>query len=109
MRIFVCYTMRDGELTRSVLEEIYNFYSRDGDVFLDVLTNNSKDKQRRVIKELNEADRMIIIETSKVYLSDWVQLEIDMATSKRKPIEKIKLKDLKEKIKIEKKVVSNNL
>lgn len=99
MKIFISYTMRDKELTKSFLEEVLVYYKKFGDVFLDIITNDSKDKQKRVFDELDLADKMVIIETSEVYKSEWVQLEIERAISKGKKIEKIELSKLKKMLK----------
>ncbi|MGD1889770.1 MAG: TIR domain-containing protein [Cyclobacteriaceae bacterium] len=107
MRQFVSYTLRDKELSEEFLKEALMYYRNFGDVFLDIITNDSSDKQKRVINELDNADKFILIETKSVYDSEWVKLEIERAIEKGQAIEKIKLVDLKEIIEEAKKTVIN--
>jgi hypothetical protein len=86
MKIFVSYTTRDLEITTAFLRNISYQLKAYGDVFIDLLDNNSPNKQDRVIKELETSDLLLLIETKSTYLSKWVILEMDTATSLAIPI-----------------------
>ena len=64
-------------------------------MFIDLLLNDSIDKQSRVLKELDSSDVMILIETNSVYQSEWVVLEIEQANAMPIPIQKMNLDQLK--------------
>ncbi|CAM3413316.1 TIR domain-containing protein [Flavobacterium chungbukense] len=95
MKYFVSYTTIDKEITASLLANYSNFLKSKGDVYIDLLDNDSLDKQRRVFEELNKCDTLIIIESKNVYNSKWVELEIKQAIKLRKKIETISLKTIK--------------
>ncbi|SNR83379.1 TIR domain-containing protein [Flavobacterium sp. ov086] len=98
MKYFVCYTIRDKEITFSLLQHYANFLKISGDVYIDLINNNSLDKQKRVFQELDQCDVLIIIETKNVYNSKWVELEINRALELKKEIVKISVKSILEKI-----------
>ena len=64
-------------------------------MFIDLLHNDSIDKQSRVLKELYSSDVMILIETNSVYQSEWVVLEIEQANAISIPIQIMNLDQLK--------------
>lgn len=64
-------------------------------MFIDLLLNDSIDKQSRVLKELDSSDVMILIETNSVYQSEWVVLEIEQANAMPIPIQKMNHDQLK--------------
>ena len=97
----------DGELLRSattrkirvVRLEAKRNVSRElekkGEVFIDLLHNDSIDKQSRVLKELDSSDVLILIETNSVYQSEWVVLEIEQANAIPIPIQIMSLDQLR--------------
>lgn len=66
-----------------------------GDFIINILHNDSTNKQKRIIQEIDNSDLLILIETENVYKSQWVQLEIKRARQFQKPIKRILVKDLK--------------
>lgn len=94
MKYFVSYTTRDTEITRDLLELFSLKLKNVGKVFIDLIDNNSKDKQSRVIRELDSSDFVILVESQNIYKSDWVLVEIERAISKNIPIRTIKVKDI---------------
>ena len=64
-------------------------------MFIDLLHNDSIDKQSRVLKELDSSDVMILIETNSVYQSEWVVLEIEQANAIPIPIQIMSLDQLR--------------
>jgi hypothetical protein len=101
MKYFVCYTTRDIEVTSELLL-LYSFeLKRNGEAFIDMLHNDSVDKQRRVLSELDSSDILILIETENVYNSKWVSIELNRAEANNIPIRKIKVKELKKILQID--------
>ncbi len=95
MKYFVSYTTRDKEITPDLLKQFSKELEKKGEVFIDLLHNDSIDKQSRVLKELDSSDVMILIETNSVYQSEWVVLEIEQANAMPIPIQKMNLDQLK--------------
>ena len=95
MKYFVSYTTRDKEITPDLLKQFSKELEKKGEVFIDLLHNDSIDKQSRVLKELDSSDVMILIETNSVYQSEWVVLEIEQANAMPIPIQKMNLDQLR--------------
>lgn len=80
MKLFVSYTMRDGQVTPSVLRVVEQILKKEGHtVFIDYLNNDSEKKQERVICELETSDRVILLITPQVRQSQWVVMELECA------------------------------
>ena len=94
MKYFVSYTTRDKEITTDLLRQFSKKLEKQGEVFIDLLHNDSIDKQSRVLQELDSSDVMILIETETVYQSEWVVFEIEQANSIPIPIQRIKVNQL---------------
>lgn len=87
MKLFVCYTMRDGELTPSLLRKVERMFMAAGHtIFIDYLNNDSEQKQERVMAELRCCDKVILLETSKVRDSEWASLELAYARKNHKEV-----------------------
>lgn len=96
MKIFISYTLRDGKLNREILYKLDGaIKSKTNDkLYIDLIHNsNTNDPQKDVIKNLYQADIVWLIETESVYLSEWVQKELQIAKKLNKPIRIIKYKD----------------
>ncbi|MCD0457173.1 toll/interleukin-1 receptor domain-containing protein [Chryseobacterium sp. LC2016-27] len=100
MKYFVSYTSRDKEITSAFLNNYFHILRKDGDVFIDIIHNDSLNKQERVFNELDMCDIFILIESENVYKSEWVLLEIERASKLKKKIIKISLESLKESLAI---------
>lgn len=94
MKIFVSYTTRDKNITQEFLLRVYNELSEFETVYIDLIHNDSFDKQKRVFEELDSADQIVLIESESVYQSDWVKLELDRANKLKKEIIKIPVEEL---------------
>ncbi len=94
MKYFVCYTTRDKEINFELLQSFSNELKKIGDVFIDMLDNNSEDKQCRVLSELESSDVLVLIETSNVYKSEWVTIELNLAKEKGILIQTLKLSEI---------------
>jgi len=80
MKLFVCYTMRDGEITPVHLRMIERKLKSKGYVlFIDYLNNDSENKQCRVMQELKNSDKLLLLLSSKVMESEWTSLELAYA------------------------------
>lgn len=102
MKIFVSYTTRDRNITKEFLLKLYNELSEFETVYIDLIHNDSENKQKRVFDELESADQVVLIETESVYNSDWVQIELESAKRLKKDIIKISYNKLIEFLKAEK-------
>ncbi|MDR1383850.1 MAG: toll/interleukin-1 receptor domain-containing protein [Planctomycetaceae bacterium] len=94
MKYFVSYTTIDKEITKEFLYQFSNELKKYGEAFIDMLDNNSSDKQLRIIYEIDSSDMLILIDTKSIYQSKWVLLEIERARGKEKPIQKISVNDI---------------
>jgi len=94
MKYFVSYTTRDKEVTVDLLKSLSRLLERDGDVFIDIINNDSLDKQKRVITELDDCDILVLLETENVYSSTWVSYELERAFKNNIPIKKIRISDI---------------
>ncbi|MCL4815017.1 MAG: TIR domain-containing protein [Flavobacteriales bacterium] len=94
MKYFISYTTRDEEITIDLLQSLSAELEKSGQVFVDIIDNDSLDKQERVISELDSSDTLILIESKSIYESEWVAIELERAEAKKIPIKKIKIEDL---------------
>lgn len=92
MKYFVSYTTRDKEVTADLLQSFAKELRKTGEVFIDMIDNDSADKQSRVISELDSSDILILIESESIYKSEWVGIELERAGLKKIPIRKVKIK-----------------
>lgn len=90
MKHFVCYTTRDKEVNFELLQSFSNELKKMGEVFIDMIDNDSEDKQSRVLSELDSSDVLVLIETSNIFKSAWVTIELNRAKEKGIPIRTIK-------------------
>lgn len=81
MKIFVSYTTRDCVITKDFLSSLEEKISDLGDIYIDMLHNDSNNKQERVKNELQEADIFLLLSTSSIKKSPWVAWEINKANS----------------------------
>lgn len=86
MKQFISYSIRDGIITRNLLQKAKTLYNKYGSCYVDMLDNDSIDKQRRVIQELYKADILILLQTPASKSSKWVQKEIQIAHKRKIPI-----------------------
>ena len=96
MRIFVSYTTRDDSINLKTLNEIYFKLSDYGEIYIDLIHNDSKNKQERVLMELDFCDLILLIETESTFESNWVRIELDRARKLRKKVTMIRFKELME-------------
>lgn len=81
MKIFVVYTVRDVFVTPNFLKSVYDGLRVFSDCYVDLLHNDSVDKQARVETEILSSDIVIVLETKSVWSSGWVNREVELAVS----------------------------
>jgi len=84
MKIFLSYTMRDGNVTLLRLRQASDYLRRFGSVFADAIHNADTDRQARVEREIAECDLVVSIETSAFRKSAWVYREQEIASRLQK-------------------------
>lgn len=89
MKIFVSYTTRDDDIQNNYLLDKYSLLSKYGDVYIDLLHNDSVEKQKRVFDELATSNLLVVIESESINDSKWVKREVKMAQEKQIPIIKL--------------------
>lgn len=62
-----------------------------GSPFVDIIHNDSADKQARVEIELLNADILLLLETESINLSPWVKWEVNSAIERGIPIVSVKI------------------
>lgn len=85
-KIFVSYTVRDGLVTIAELSLLYKKLRQLGTIYIDLLHNDSEDKQRRVKRELLSSDIVLLLVTPAVSSSPWVAWELKIARQKSIPV-----------------------
>ncbi|HDL7358813.1 TPA: TIR domain-containing protein [Yersinia enterocolitica] len=79
MNIFVSYTTKDDNIDKKLLERISEAVSLYGHCYIDLLHNTEKDKQQHVEFMLSQSNLLILIASSSIFTSKWVQWELDEA------------------------------
>lgn len=94
MRIFVSYTTRDKILTKELLSIMYERLSLNNYAYIDLLHNNSVNKQKRVFDELAKSEIILLITTDSINQSNWVNLELEFAKKKNIRIVRINISEV---------------
>tara|TARA_B110000971_G_C19956586_1_gene475932 strand:+ start:119 stop:475 length:357 start_codon:yes stop_codon:yes gene_type:complete len=93
-KIFVSYTIRDGKVDKDFLLNLESFSIGYGCIYIDLIHNDSENKQVRVMKELSNSNVVIIIKTDDVYKSEWVNKELNYAKESKIPIYELEYDEL---------------
>lgn len=96
MNIFVSYTTRNNEVTINSLINFSKKISSLGKIFIDLIDNNSNDKQGRIIEELKKTELLILIKSKSSFESKWVKLELENAGKLKIPIVEFDIKELED-------------
>lgn len=94
MNIFISYTIKDKEISLNSLSSISKKLRHIGNVYIDIINNDSINKQERVFYELDNSDIVMLIITPNVYKSKWVTIELERAKKKSIPIVPFTLKEI---------------
>jgi len=97
IKIFISYTLQDGFINIDFLQSIKLNIIDQCLSYIDILDNDSRDKQARVEEELLNSDYLILIKTMNIGKSDWVKKEILLAKENNIPIVEFDYQDLIEK------------
>lgn len=96
-RIFVSYTTRGNKVDIYSLRFIEGKLQQLGySCYIDLLHNDSKNKQQRVFNELILSDYFMAIISDNYHFSPWTQKEITLAHKLKKEIIKIDYKKINE-------------
>ena len=91
MLVFCSYTLRDGLVTIEKLRKLKELISKSADCYIDILDNDSIDKQERVVEELNKAQLVLLLMSPDLKKSVWVKEEYRIANEKKIPIVEINI------------------
>lgn len=94
-KIFISYTLRDNNLTIEKLQALKRQMSLDCDSFVDIIDNDSKDRQARVERELHGCNKLIQISSPRLLESPWALHEFFEASTRKIPIDRIDVKSIK--------------
>ena len=86
MNIFISYTIKDKEISFDSLSSISRKLKHIGNVYIDIINNDSINKQERVFYELDNSDIVMLLITPNVYKSKWVIIELERAKERSIPI-----------------------
>ena len=85
-KIFISYTLRNNIIKKEMLMELNKTIKDYCIPFIDIIHNNSIDKQNRVEKELRQSKYLIHVKTTENVKSEWVDRELEIARNNRIPI-----------------------
>lgn len=94
MNIFISYTIKDKEISFDSLSSISRKLKHIGNVYIDIINNDSINKQERVFYELDNSDIVMLLITPNVYKSKWVIIELERAKERSIPIISFTLKEI---------------
>ncbi|KAF2511670.1 TIR domain-containing protein [Flavobacterium arcticum] len=94
LKVFISYTVRDGEIDSHFLTKLNHQISEISTVYIDLIHNNSVNKQNRVVNELKKSDFIFLIRTEQTNNSKWVNKELSLARELNIPIVEFKHKEL---------------
>jgi hypothetical protein len=86
MNIFISYTTINNEVNFDLLIKLSVKLEIFGRIFIDMIHNDSIDKQSRVVEELEVSNLLILIKTESSLNSEWVKFELDSAKKMDIPI-----------------------
>lgn len=86
MNIFVSYTTRDTYINKELLDKVSNIVSELGSPYVDLLHNNSLDKQAYVESMLKSSDVVLLLSSDSIDKSKWVNWELAQAKKIKIPI-----------------------
>ena len=91
MLVFCSYTLRDGLVTIEKLRKLKELISQSASCYVDILDNDSIDKQERVVEELSKAQLVLVLMSPDLKKSAWVKEEYRIANENNIPIVEISI------------------
>ena len=85
-KIFISYTLQGGDININFLRNLQSSIIDYCQPYIDILDNDSYDKQARVEEELINSAYLILIKTKNIQSSAWVKKEILIAKRNGIPI-----------------------
>lgn len=85
-KVFISYTLQDSIVDRDLLSKVYANITSQLDTFIDLINNDSADKQNRVMSELRTSQYLCVLDTPSIRQSIWVKKEIEEAHNLNIPI-----------------------
>lgn len=86
MRLFFCYSTRDGLINARSLQEILDNLPGSIRPFVDLFHNDSSDVQKRIEMEIAKCDLLLGLRSPAFLTSPWVQFELETAKKFQKKI-----------------------
>lgn len=86
MRVFICYTTRDGFVDEVKLRWILSTLPDTCHAFADLLHNDSPHIQERIEFEIANCDLFLGLRSPAFFMSPWVQIELQAAKKLKKEI-----------------------
>lgn len=78
-KIFVSYTTRDKYITNNLLFAIETLLRPMAKCYIDILHNDSSNKQERVEEELRTSNLVLLVKSESTHNSTWVARELFLA------------------------------
>lgn len=94
-KVFISYTMRDENVTIKKLQALKRQMPLSCDSFVDIIDNDSEDRQARVDKELWECDSFMQVRSPSIGESDWALYETMRAWTRMIPVNVIDANSIK--------------
>lgn len=94
MLVFCSYTLRDGLVTIEKLRILKELISQSAACYVDILDNDSIEKQKRVVEELKKAHLLLVVMSPDLRKSAWVTEEYRIANEKKIPIVEIHINQI---------------
>ena len=94
-KVFISYTLRDENVTIEKLQALKRQMPLNCDSFVDIIDNDSEDRQARVDKELWECDTFMQVKSPTIGESDWALYEIMRAWTRMIPVNVIDANSIK--------------
>ncbi len=93
-KVFVSYTIRDYKVDKTSLKYLNGILRKNNFIcYIDLLHNNSINKQEKVYRELLSCDIFLIIRTNGYQQSEWTIQESKIAKDTKKKIVEITTND----------------
>lgn len=95
-KVFVSYTLRDGNINPHVLQSLQRNLSEVCCPYVHALHEQSRGwhEQVRVVRELMTSHMLIVIESPLVHESPWVRLELVLSKLKLMPVIRLSVEDV---------------
>ena len=96
-RVFISYTMRGNGVNIELLKLLKQRLSNHNlvETYIDILDNCGENHQAFVLKQLEKANVVLLIQSESVESSAWVRVELSIAKERNIPIITLALEQIK--------------